>query len=518
MIDPDRRLFLTMLAGLMGPVPAWAQDTSEGVEATPIQPDFSEEPTPFSEELLHAEARALAAAEWKARPSVPEAWRELTFDQHEGIRFDPRSALWEQSDKPIRLDFYPPGLYFPRPVDIRIVKDGQARKVNFNIDLFTMGQNVPDLPLDDSLGFSGFGVRGAVGGPDEFREFAVFQGASYFRAIARHQNYGISARGLALRTGDPEGEEFPEFVKFWVQEPDPGDSRTMVHALMDSPSLTGVYRFMIEPGDTTVMDVRSTLYPRVDLDNVGVAPLTSMFLFDETNRNRFDDYRPAVHDSDGLLAHNRAGELIWRPLSNPVKLQISDFFDRNPRGFGLMQRSRRFSDFADLESNYHTRPSLWIEPDEDWGEGAVRLIEIPADREIYDNMVAFWKPREPIQAGSETSFNYRMYWGKEARDVPDVSRVLNTRLGARREGGYFVAIDFAEHSAIPEDLSTLDVRLSSNRGELSSAIIQRNPETKGPRLAFTLQPGDAETVELRAQLLLEGETVSEVFLYRWTAK
>jgi glucans biosynthesis protein len=242
-----------------------------------------------------------------------------------------------------------------------------------------------------------------------------------------------------------------------------------------------------------------------------------MFLFDRTNRNRFDDFRPSVHDSDGLLIANGNGETLWRPLANPIRLQVSSFLDENPRGFGLMQRSRSLSDFADLEARYENRPSLWIEPKGDWGPGAVTLVEIPADKEIYDNIVAYWRPRVPFAAGSEVRLEYRMNWG-DGPDLP-LAQVIDTAAGARVFGppGRIMVVDFASHPLLEGEPEDLDVVLASPHVLLSQGVLQRNPATGGLRLAFSFDPGTRDHVELRAELRRGGQAVSEVWLYRWTA-
>lgn len=472
----------------------------------------------FSEEGLHDFARAAQAAEYAPMPLIPQPWRDLGYDDYRQIWFDPRNALWEGTDRPFRVDFFHPGLYFPRPVEISVVADGMARKVPFDLSLFDKTDKFPDLPVDETMGYSGLRLRAELERPGIHTEFAVFQGASYFRAIGTGLFYGLSARGLALRTADAEGEEFPEFTRFWLEAPDPDASTIRMHAFLDSPSVCGVYRFDITPGAETTMDVQATLYPRVALDHVGLAPLTSMFLFDETNRTRFDDWRPAVHDSDGLMVWNGAGEQLWRPLANPRELQVSSFVDDNPRGFGLMQRSRDIAQFADLEAHYHDRPSLWITPGEDWGKGSVTLVEIPSDREIYDNIVAYWRPRDAIAAGGAHSFTYTMTWAAAAPPARPVARVLNTRqgLGFDQQSRVF-AIDFAPHEAFEGDLDSITKFVGTNRGAVSEGILQRNPETGGVRFNFSFDPGEAEAAEYRAQLLKDGITITEVWLYRWTA-
>ncbi|WP_299778411.1 glucan biosynthesis protein [uncultured Roseobacter sp.] len=485
---------------------------------------FAEEPglqlgdaQPFDASTVRARAVELAEAEYTPRPLIPESWRNLTYDQYRKIWFDGRNALWEGSLRPQRVDVFPPGLYFPQAVEINVVENGTARPLAFDMGVFDSTDKFPDVEIDATLGYSGLRLRAELEQAGIFQEYAVFQGASYFRGIGTGETYGLSARGLAIKTGDPMGEEFPDFTAFWLETPQPGSGSVLLHALLDSPSCTGAYHFDISHGDTLRMAVSAEIFARTDMDHVGIAPLTSMFLFDETMRQRFDDFRPAVHDSDGLLIHNGAGETIWRPLANPLTLQISAFSDNNPRGFGLMQRPREFRDYADLEALYHSRPSLWITPQEDWGQGSVTLVEIPADLEIYDNIVAYWRPSEPILAGQSHQMSYLMDWGDDPAPKADMPlRVLSTAIGGRPEGGKVVTIDFEDGALVPDDLSRLDIILRGSDGTLSDGLVQRNPETNGPRLAFTFQAGEARYIEFRAQLRLDGTPLSEVWLYRWT--
>ncbi len=486
-------------------------------------PMFKGEKKPFSRAWLEAEAKRLSRRDYKPMGLVPQEWRDLTYDQYRKIWFNSQKGLWTDTPRPFKVDFFHPGLYFPRPVDIAIVEDGEAQSLAFDFSLFDKSDKAPLLPLDDTLGYSGLRLRHELREKGKFEEFAVFQGASYFRAIGTGQNYGLSARGLAIDTAKGTGEEFPDFTHFWLEAPDPGDRMMKVHALLDSPSVTGAYSFRITPGLPAEMEVEAVLYPRKDLDHVGLAPLTSMFLFDETNRARFDDFRSAVHDSEGLMIHNGAGELLWRPLGNPRTLQVSSFVDEGPQGFGLMQRARRSEDFADLEAHYHNRPSLWITPGEDWGRGTVTLVEIPSEKEIYDNIVAYWRPREPLARGSEHRFTYRMDWGAEPPRPRDVATVLNTRIGKgydKKVPYQIITIDFADHPAFgdsEEDLDTLVRSISTVRGEVTEGVLQRNPGTGGVRLAFKYDPQEAMASDLRAQLFKDGKSVTEVWLYRWTA-
>lgn len=504
----DRRSFLALAAAFGGCGIANAMPDAVRLGA----------PQPFSRDVLLAHARTLSTAAYAARPKVPQAWQDLTYDQYRLYWFNAQKALWADSDRPTEVDFFLPGLYFPQAVQVHVVEGAEARPVGFDLSLFDRTDKAPALPVDETLGYSGFRLRAEMEAPGIFQEYAVFQGASYFRALGRGLSYGLSARGLALNTGDAAGEEFPDFIAFWLEAPAPGARSITVHALLDSPSVTGAYSFVITPGETTLMQVDATLFPRVDLPHVGIGPLTSMFLFDGTNRNRFDDFRPQVHDSDGLLIHNGAGEMLWRALANPLRLQVSSFVDDGPRGFGLMQRERRFSDFADLEANYHLRPSLWVEPGESWGRGAVTLVEIPSDKEIYDNIVAYWRPRDPLPAGQPHRMTYRLHWGATPPPLRDVAAVMDTKIGKSAfKEGYVAAIDFADHADLAGDPTAITVHVSANTGTVSSGQLQRNPETGGLRLTFGFDPGKATGVELRAQLLREGAAASEVWLYRWTS-
>src|SRR6202034_4338273 len=247
-----------------------------------------------------------------------------------------------------------------------------------------------------SFPLSGFRIRSRINSKKVWDEFLVFQGASYFRAVAQNLLYGLSPRGLAINTAEPSGEEFPVFTHFWIEQPGKHANSVVIFALLESESVTGAYRFTVQPGAETLTDVDLTLFPRAEIRVAGIAPLTSMFLFDETNRGRLDDYRPEVHDSDGLLIAAASGEQIFRPLANPIKLQVSTFTTQQPKGFGLVQRSRQQSDFQDFEAQYERRPSAWVEPQGDWGPGSLELVEIPSGRETNDNIVAFWRTAQTL--------------------------------------------------------------------------------------------------------------------------
>lgn len=508
----SRRRLLSLIGGLaaLGLAPAGAEDAPEraGMDLGPA--------TPFDPDMIAARARTLAAAPHAPPPTVSQEWLDLSYDAFRGIWFDTRHTLFRGKPGALQAEFFVAGLYFPHKIGLNAVEGGLSRPIKFGLRTFDTTDQFPAL-AEDGTGFAGFRILGEVEAEGRFQEYAVFQGASYFRAIGRGQAYGLSARGLALNTAGDGGEEFPVFRDFWIEAAAPNASFVTVHALMDSPSVAGAFSFKITKGETTEIEVSSRLFPRVDLAAAGIAPGTSMFLFNDINRTRFDDFREAVHDSDGLLILNGAGESLWRPLTNPAAVEVSAFGDQSPRGFGLMQRTRQPGDYNDLVAHYERRPSLWVEPLGDWGLGAVMLVEIPTDKEINDNIVAFWRPAEPLKAGQEYRFDYRLHWCAASPAEGIVAPVIATRTGARIfEQGRLFAIDYAPHPALGSDPGQIEARISTSGGEIAAQHLQTNPATGGLRLDFTLK-GDATVAELRAELWRGGQRVAEVWVNRWVA-
>jgi len=474
--------------------------------------------TPFDGSTVRGIARELAGKPYQPQDAnLPDPFSKLTYDQYRKIRFDSGHALWRGIGLPFEIQFFHPGFLYTSRVDIYEVSAGQAQPIRYSPDLFDYGE-LP-RPTGEGLGFAGFRVHSPLNRPDHFDELCAFLGASYFRAVARNQGYGISARGLAVKTADAGGEEFPAFKAFWIERPQPRNGSIVVHALLDGPSAAASFRFSIRPGNETVFDVESAIYPRSDIAQVGLAPLTSMFYIGPNQPVRADDYRPSVHDSNGLSIWNGWNEQLWRPLANPTELQVSSFADVNTRGFGLMQRQRDFLAYQDLEARYERRPSLWVETIGGVGEGTVDLVEIPTNREIHDNIVAFWRPTQPLRAKGEYNFNYRLYWCNENPLATGLARVVQTRsgLGSQEKSRLFV-IDLAGETlnSLPADAEP-HVEVSADHGVISNTVAQPNPEIGGWRISFELAPAGAHTVELRAQLLVNDASVSERWLYRWTS-
>lgn len=469
---------------------------------------------PFSRAWLIEEASRLSTQPHESRQAnLPAYYADLGYDAYHDIRYRPEATIWHDQPGRFRVEPLHAGFLYRTPVDIFLVRDGQATLLPFSSSLFSYGKLVEPPAEEESLFYTGFRVRTPLNTPDFWDEMLIFQGASYFRAVARGLIYGISARGLAHRTGDPEGEEFPTFTRFWIEQPQPEATSVVIHALLESPTVTGAYRFSVRPGDMTVMDVEVALFLREDSGKVGFAPLTSMFLFNDVNRSAFDDFREGVHDSDGLKIITGAGEHLWRPLTNPSTLKISWFGDLNPLGFGLLQRSRRVEDFEDLQAHYERRPSLWVQPIGDWGAGSVALVEIPTRSEFNDNIVAYWRPAEVLAKGGPYTMTYRLFWCALPPDDDGPAQVLATRVGGVRDTGrrHFI-IDFA---ALPETEERVKIEAEASAGDISNLVGRSNNVREGYRVSFEFDPGDAELAELGLRLTAAGRPLTEKWLFQW---
>lgn len=477
----------------------------------------AEESARFDAGTVRTLARTLAANPYKAPDTaLPGELDKLSYDDYRNIRFNAERAIWRGEGLPFEVQLLHRGFLFRDRVDLHLVADGKATRLRYDPAFFRFEHGLKAPQGNADLGFSGFRLHGPLNRPDYFDEIAVFQGASYFRAVAKGQVYGSSARGLAVRTGHPSGEEFPIFKAFWIETPRPGVPSVVLHGLLDSPSAAAALRFTLRPGETTVMTVEMALYPREDVAEAGLGPQTSMFLFDPGDRSGFDDFRPAVRDAQGLGIIDGRGEYLWRPLSNPSRLQISEFGGANVRGFGLMQRQRSFFDYQDLEARYERRPSLWVEPIGDWGEGAVQLVEIPTDQEIHDNIVAFWRPKEPLRKGGEYNYTYRLHWTWDMPTPASLARFADLRVGGEA-GRRLMVLDLVDGPLRDVKLEDVEARVSASAGAISTVVLQPNPDISGARLSFVFEPKGVDLSELRAGLFAGGNPVSETWLYRWTA-
>jgi len=475
---------------------------------------FSDEGQSFSKAMVIELARELAREPFKESEKAPKSLTHMDYSTYRKINFQQNEAIWGNSRTKFSIQLFAPGYLYENLVDIDVVENGRAYPVKVTESSF----HVPHPSLARALAkvgkYAGIRLHYPINCETYKDEFIVFQGASYFRAVSRGQVYGLSARGLAIDVAQPKGEEFAFFKRFWIERPSTWQEAIVVHALLDSKSVTGAYRFGIYPGAPTWMQVDATLFPRSDIGHLGLAPLTSMFMHGPMDRPDKADYRPTVHDSGALAIIRGNGEPLWRPLSNPHELQVSAFLDENPMGFGLIQRNRRFAHYQDLEAKYHCRPSAWVEPRGDWGKGQVELVEIPSGSEGNDNIVVYWRPAQGLKKGQPFSFAYRLTWPDDKTISTDNVRIVRSASGEKLSGdSREIVIDYSPLN--PEDVKNIEVEASISNGRIIEARIQPNPPIKGARVFVNFYPGDADVAELRVQLKKADKPFAATWLYRW---
>ena len=518
MLNLSRRSLLQSLL-LAAASPALAQ-----------QPDGAPGPNPFRYEDVIRRARELASVPFEAAtPALPEPLGRLDFDAYRDIRFRPERALLASGGGPFRLQLFHLGFLYQQPVTVNVIRDGVPTPIPYQRELFDYGRNRFERPLPVNLGFAGFRLHYPLNDPKVFDELIAFLGASYFRFLGRGQKYGISARGLAVDVESEQPEEFPRFREFWIELPKADSDKVTIFALLDSPSVAGAYRFDVYPSAETTLGVAVTLFPRRRLENVGLAPMTSMFFEGENDRGRVDDFRPEVHDSDGLLMQSGHGEWIWRPLQNPEAKRVSAFMDTNPRGFGLMQRDRLFDNYQDLEAAYHERPGYWVEPVGEWGEGWVELVELATPDETHDNVVAYWQPRQAYEPGQEIRFSYRMRSVSSTDRLHPGGKVVNTFQAPARNSGSnqpsdptlrrFI-IDFAggDLEFFLSDPAQVQIVPTTSLGSITHTFVVPNPHIRGFRAAIDVKLEPGQSADLRAFLRAGTRTLTETWTSPWTAK
>jgi len=473
----------------------------------------------FSFEALSHRAQDLAAEPYHARThQMPEWLKKLTYDQYREIRFRPPESWWNQDKVPFKLQFFHPGFLYTQTVQIFELNQGHPELIPFSTKFFDYGP-IAVGPIPPDFGFAGFRIHYFLNQPGD--ELGSFQGASYFRFLCRKAVYGLSARGIAINSGEAAvPEEFPDFEEFWIQHPSgPTANEIVVYALLNGPSVAGAYRFAIDPGADTVMHIKTELYFRKNPLTVGIAPLTSMYWHGKTSNFETDDTRPEVHDSDGLMIHNGAGEWLWRPLSNPAVSRSFSFTDLDPRGFGLMQRERRFEAYEDLEAASQLRPSAWVVPHGKWGKGSVRLVELHTPDETNDNIVAFWQPAVMPPPGQPVSLEYDLHWCME--QTPPLGIVTSTRYGhstfwEKNLERFVVDFDGPELQAAGAETKIEPVISVGAGATLAHAGVEKNPYNGSWRALFTIKPdGSGHPVELRCNLKSGTRTLTETWTYLW---
>jgi glucans biosynthesis protein len=524
MTDLNRRTLLKSLAAA-GALPLAIRHAA----AEPAKPAQPAPPPKFDFEDVVRRARDLASADFdQTLPLLPEALSKLDFDAWRDIRFRPDKAFFAANGSQFRLQLFHLGFLYQRPVTINTIRDGIAAPIPYTASLFDYGRTKFDKPLPVNLGFAGFRLHYPLNSPKVFDEVIAFLGASYFRFLGRGQRYGMSARALAVEAGTGS-EEFPFFREFWIETPGSGVDQATVYALLDSPSVTGAYRFDLYPGIETAIEISVELFPRKANVKFGLAPLTTMFFIGENDHRFSDDYRFELHDSGGLLIHSGTGEWIWRPLRNPVKPEVSAFLDTDLRGFGLLQRDRDFSHYQDLDLAYEMRPSYFVEPRGSWGEGQVELVELPTENEANDNIVAAFVPKVAPEPRKPFTYAYRLSASLDSAGLSPNGRALSTyHTKARALGSAeptlphsrrfiidFAGGDLAYYLASPD---LVEVVPSASQGTIVRSFIVPNPHTKGFRAVIDVQLDPGQSADLRAFLRTGARALTETWTFPWRAE
>lgn len=527
---PDRRM---LLAGASATAALAALGFAP--EALAQQGLRLSEPEAFGFDALKQRAREMAAKPYQAPPSPrPDVLERIDYDAHGKIRFKPEMALWADGPSPWPVTFFHLGRYFQKPVRMHVVDGGRAREIVYDESYFDMPADSPARELLRGAGFAGFrfqesrtGHPGRKGEKLDWQknDWVAFLGASYFRAIGDLYQYGLSARGLAI---DPavggKPEEFPDFTHIWLETPQPGAEHVVVYALLSGPSVAGAYRFRMHRGKGVTMEIETEIHLRRDVERLGIAPLTSMYWYSEKAKATAVDWRPEVHDSDGLALWTGTGERALRPLNNPPRTMASSFMDENPRGFGLVQRDREVGHYLDGVF-YERRPSLWVETQGSWGKGAVQLIEIPTDDEIHDNIVAMWVPAGPAKAGATYALRYKLHWLADEPFQSDLGRVVATRLGNGGQPGtvrpkgvrkFMVEFKGPALETIPFGVKP-EVVLSASRGTFSYVFAEAVPNDVAGhwRAQFDLTVEGQDPVEMRCFLKAGDKVLTETWLYQY---
>ncbi len=460
----------------------------------------------------------------------------LDYDKYREIRFRRDRALWAPEKLPFRIEFFHPGYLYQEPVHVNEFTPMHTQPIRFVQDFFDYGKLNIASQIPTKTGYAGFRVLYPLNQPGQLDELGAFLGASYFRLLGKNLRYGESARGLALDSGEGDrGEEFPIFTDWWLGKPGSGDDSLRLYAILDSVSCAGAYEFFIKPGETTTASIRVVLYfretnaiaavdkTRKPLKTIGLAPLTSMFWFGKDTERKFDDYRLEVHDSDGLLAHMGNGEVLWRPLDNPPATRHQVFHAPNIKGFGLLQRERNFAAYQDMFNLYHQVPSVWVEPQGNWGDGDLHLVELSTGYEGLDNIVAFWDPKERPAPLQPFRFGYTLHWEGGAADVKrSENRVVSTRIGPDTQfpGARQFVLDFdgPGFDKIPADQPPAAIAHCSDGGRIVDQLVLRNPYLGSWRVILKMlpDPGRHAAIDLRCSLLQGTNVVGETWTYQWS--
>ena len=518
----SRRALLASVAAVSG-----ARFVAPALAQTDVEPSGAG--APFGYQDVVKRARELAGATFDASiPALPNGLANLDFDAWRDIRFKPEKAFLGGQNGNFRLELFHLGHLYKRPVVVNVLRDGIPAPIPYATNLFDYGRTKVEANMPINLGFAGFRLRYPLNAPRVWDEVIAFLGASYFRFLGRGQRYGLSARGLAIGAGGRVNEEFPFFREFWIETPSPTAEQIAFYGLVDSELATGAFRFELTPGEETYIETSVTLFARKAVPALGLAPLSSMFFVGKNDHRFADDFRGELHDSDGLLMHTGAGEWIWRPLRNPVAPSVAVFLDKNPRGYGLLQRDRNFSDYQDLELAYELRPSYWVEPHEGWGEGRVELLELPTTDETNDNVVASWAPKDGLEAGKSLTYGYRMTSLTLDQSLTPGGRTVGTfRVAPRALGGpespppgatrFLIDFGGGDLSYYMSDTSLVETVATASNGRVLRTFLTPNAHIRGFRAGVDVAVDAGQSTDLRVFLRSGAKALTETWTFPWRA-
>jgi periplasmic glucans biosynthesis protein len=477
----------------------------------------------FAFEDVVARAQQLAAGPYQPPVETPRFMREMGYDQYRGIRHQAQHNLWRDAHSRFEVSPVMPGSVYARIVPINEVNGSNVRRLAFRKDHFTFDEPELRQRIPDDLGYAGFELSYSLDRRTIDGKFLVFAGASYFRGIGMGGQWGLSVRGAAIDTGLASGEEFPDFIEFWLVRPRARAKRMTVYALLNSPRLTGAYKFLISPGAATRLGVRAVLFTRHRIEQLGIAPLTSMYNYGENTPRPRDAWRPEVHDSDGLLVHDASGDWIWQPLLNPSKITIHSFSAGNE--FGLLQRDRHFASYEDAETNYHRRPSAVVGLEQGFETGRILLVQLPTKNEFMDNIVAFWSLPGAVDGGTKLDLKYRLNFGGPTIAQTKLGQVVNTFVGrdvidaSSMAGEYRFIVDFrgARLDQLKADAPLVAAISSHAETAILEHQLKRVAATGFWRLSILARADTDKPLALRASLNVNGRQVTEVWSYELEA-
>ena len=468
-------------------------------------------------------AQQRSAENYRPPAEIPSFLQELSYEQARLFRFLPDRRLWRGSKAPFQVSFIAPARHQRYPVKIHWITPKGVRDIPFDREMFEFGD--PDLAkrIPPDLGFAGLRLEYPLNRPGEFEPVVEFSGASYFRGVGKGSVPGLWARGLAIDTGLPGGEEFPLFTEFWLEEPKAGATSTRIFALLEGPSVTGGYEFRVTPGENTKVAVRAEIFVRKPVTMLGLGPLTSMFFYGENTARPLGQWRPEMHHSDGLLVNDGTGEWLWRPLLNPRTPELYGFNVKNARGFGLLQRDRRFDAYEDGDANDQLSPSAWVALRQPSGPGRIVLVEIPSPDQTNDNIVAFWSPEKAVPAGQRIALDYDLVLGSRPEPDGPLAAVVNSFVGRTASApgrhqpadAYRFLIDFSGGALAK--VKAREAPVAGNVSVVGGKVLEQYVEyLSAPerwRLVFVVRPEPESGMEMRAFLHLGDDTLSETWSY-----